>query len=40
MNTIVSESRKIFSLRSTWVYLAIITVGLTTANVLMGGYPH
>ncbi|MGV0381250.1 ABC transporter permease [Corynebacterium segmentosum] len=36
MNTIVSESRKIFSLRSTWVYLAIITVGLTAANVLMG----
>lgn len=35
MNTIVSESRKIFSLRSTWVYLAIITAGLTVANVLM-----
>lgn len=36
MNTIVSEFRKAFSLRSTWGYLALITVGLTAANVLLG----
>ena len=29
MNTVVSESRKLFSLRSTWVYLAIVALGMT-----------
>ena len=34
MNTVVSESRKLFSLRSTWVYLAIVALGMTAGGVL------
>lgn len=39
MNTVVSESRKLFSLRSTWVYLAIVALGMAAGGVLMAwGY--
>lgn len=34
MNTVVSESRKLFSLRSTWVYLAIVALGMAAGGVL------
>ncbi|MDU7511933.1 MAG: ABC transporter permease, partial [Corynebacterium sp.] len=39
MNTVVSESRKLFSLRSTWVYLAVVALGMAAGGVLMAwGY--
>ncbi|WP_394286629.1 ABC transporter permease [Corynebacterium kefirresidentii] len=34
MNTVVSESRKLFSLRSTWVYLAVVALGMAAGGVL------
>ena len=33
MNALISESRKLFSLRSTWIYLAVVSAGMAAGAV-------
>ena len=35
MNALISESRKLFSLRSTWIYLAVVSAGMAAGAVLL-----